>query len=138
MQKKNHTDVLDLVYSFQKKILENKPPQEQMYLDVRMMQFKIRPLQGDVSLLNLKNEHFIEILWSLGKLDEFFQGHIKQVSNKQKNTFYKLFDELYARFQNELNKINLQKEKSNDISAGFEMEIFKDRAMKKNWSPGFN
>lgn len=132
MRKKNNTDVLDLVYRFQKRVLENKPAKEAMYQDVRMMQFKIRPLQGDVSLLNLKNEHFIEILWSLGKLDEFFQRHIEQVSAKQRDTFYRLFDEMYQRFQNELNKINLQKEKSNDLSAGFEMEIFKERSMKKN------
>ena len=43
-----------------------------MFEEVRMMKFKIKPIQGDVSAFNLKNERFIESLWSLGKLDEFF------------------------------------------------------------------
>ena len=43
-----------------------------MYEEIRMMKFRIRPLQGNVLSVNLNNEKFIEVLWSMGKLDEFY------------------------------------------------------------------
>jgi hypothetical protein len=132
MAKKNGIDVLDMIYNFQKGILNNKPTSTQMYDEIRMMKFKVKPLQGDISLLNLDNTKFIEILWSLGKLDEFFQNHIEKVSPKQRDTFYRLFDEMYQKFQMELNKINLQKEKTNEMASNFEIEIYKERQLRHN------
>lgn len=125
-------DVIDIVKGFQKRVLDKKPPLGQMFEEVQMMNFKIRPLQGDISILNLKNNHFIEILWSLGKLDEFFQDHYRKIYGRKRELFLRLFDEIHEKFQKELNALNLKPEKVIESSQMFEMEIFKERASKRN------
>ncbi len=132
MTKKNSNDIIDLVTHFQRRVLENKPPVSLMFEEIRMMSFKIRPLNGDISLLDLKNKEFIEILWSLGKLDEFFQKQYKSITSKNKNLFLRLFDEIHDRYQEKLNTLNLKPEQFADTSSAFEMEIFKERTLKHN------
>jgi UDP-galactopyranose mutase len=95
MPKKTSNDVVEKVTHFQRQILENKPTFVQMYEEIRMMKFKIRPVVGDISVLNLKNSGFIEILWSLGKLDEFFQHEYGKLSYKKRDLFLRLFDEIH-------------------------------------------
>ena len=88
MRKKSNTDVIEIVSKFQKNILENKPSDDQMYQDVRMMKFKVKPVLGDISILNLKNNTLIEILWSLGKIDEFFQNQSDKLDDTEREVFY--------------------------------------------------
>lgn len=132
MTKKNNSDIVDLMTHFQKSILDNKPNFHQMFDEIRMMQFKIKPLNGDISLLNLKNQDFIGILWSLGKLDEFFQMQYQKVSSKKKDLFLRLFDEIHEKFQEQLDTLSLKPEKIEETSPTFEMEIFKERSTKFN------
>lgn len=136
MRKKiNPTDVIEIVTNFQRRILDNKPTNDLMYQEVRMMKFKVKPVIGDISFLNLKNNSFIEILWSLGKIDEFFQNHNENLSEDEREIFYRLLDEMYEKYQEELNTVDLKKEsfsQSSSSSSGFEMEIFKDRSPKAN------
>lgn len=131
MRKKNSGDVFDMIAQFQLNVLNKKPPVAQMYDEVRLMRFKIRPLNGEITTLDLNNNNFIEMLWGLGKLDEFYQGHIEKLPQDQRQIFFRIFDELYQKFQQELNKVNLKKEEIRENSS-FEMEIFKDRTKKFN------
>lgn len=101
-----------------------------MYEEVRMMNFKIKPLQGDISVINLKDKNFIEILWSLGKLDEFFHGHVEKISQSEQETFFKLIDEMYDKFQEDLNTLDLKQEHFAQASSSFEMEIYKDNKQR--------
>ena len=95
------------------------------------MRFKIRPISGDVSLLQLKNHQLIETLWGLGKLDEVFQNEYEKLGSDQKEVFFRLFDNLYLQYEDQLNKININKEIKPKLSQVFEMEIFKDLSAKK-------
>lgn len=130
MKNKNGNDVLKIFDDFQK-LLNHKPPYAQMYDEVRMMKFKIRPMQGDILNINLHNNDFIETLWSLGKLDEIFQKEYRLLSPKNKQVFFRIFDDIYQRLQSGLNRIKLQREKISDLSSVLEMEIFKERQGKK-------
>jgi hypothetical protein len=132
MRKKSNTDVIEMVTRFQKRILDNKPSSDQMYQEIRMMKFKIKPVIGDISYLNLKNNNFIEILWSLGKIDEFFQKQVEDLSTDEKEVFYKLLDEIYERYQDDLNMIDLKTQDIAPPTQGFEMEIFKEKPQKVN------
>lgn len=101
--------------------------------DVRMMRFKIRPVTGDIGALNFDNTQFIETLWSLGKLDEFFHEHISSLSKDEKQIFFRLFDGLYQEYQNKLSKINIKSEEFEiDRDANFEVEIFREKASLDN------
>ena len=129
--KGNKNDVIEIFTDFQK-LLNNKPSMMQMYDEIRMMKFKIRPMQGDILNVNLQNPDFIETLWSLGKLDEIFQKEYRRLSSKNKQVFFRIFDNLYQRLQSGLNKIRLQPEKMSNFSSVVEMEIFKEQKHKKS------
>lgn len=131
MKKKNSINLANEIYNFQRQILHQKPPLKKMYEEIRMMKFKIRPLQGDISELNFLNKEFIEILWNLGKLDEFFHRERKKLNEKQKEVFLNFFDHLYDKFQSQLNKIELRGEKEDKKSEIIEMEIYKEDPLQK-------
>lgn len=97
-----------------------------------MMRFKVRPVAGDVSSLNFKNEQFIEALWSLGKLDEFFHSVIKDLRKDDRQIFFKLFDGLYQEYQSRLNRVGIREGASLGDNKTFEVEIFRERTRRGN------
>src|SRR3989338_6604003 len=130
MVKKNSKDVVEILSNL-KKALGVRPPFEKMYEEIRMMRFKIKPISGDIFLIQLKNQRLIETLWSLGKLDEVFQQEYKMLDSEQKETFFRLFDNLYQQFQDQLNRININPEARSKLPQVLEMEIFKDMSTNK-------
>ena len=131
MRKKSRRDILDLVSSFQAQI-KNKPALPQMSTELRMMKFRIRPIQGDFSAVDLKDEDFIRALWSLGKLDEFFQKEIIRLTKRERQIFIKIFDDLYHRYQQELNSVNIYKGRpASEENKVLEMEIFREGTGRK-------
>jgi len=130
MRRRNNENIVD-IFGKLKKALGSRPSLEKMYDEIRMMRFKIRPISGDISLLQLKNHHLIETLWGLGKLDEVFQAEYDKLGQGQKEVFFKLFDNLYNQYQDELNKININREIKPRLTQVFEMEIFKDMSPRK-------
>lgn len=119
-------DVFKLFVDFQKKIAEEKPTEQIMYAELQMMNFRVRPLQGDVSILNLKDRELLAVLWQLGKLDEFFQTQYTQLSLPQRKTFFHLFDNLHQKYQEQLNTLNLKSSQEMNITSTIEMEIYKE------------
>lgn len=129
--KKTNKDIISLFGNIQK-IISAKPSINQMFEEVQMMKFKIKPIQGDLMSFDLKNEQFIESLWSLGKLDEFFYKEFPILSKKEKEVFIRIFDSLYFKYQQQLNQTNLHQKKLNLTKTGLlELEIYKERKFKK-------
>ena len=130
MNKKN--DILKTIQELHLEIEKNVSP-EKMSNDVRMMNFKIRPLSGDVNLLtSLNNKGFIEILWKIGKLDEFYIREVKKFNLKEKEILKNFFVSLHDKFQQQLNKLNFSLEKTKAKPAFFEMEIIKEIKNRKS------
>lgn len=113
-----------------KQILDNKPNEKQMLKEVEMMKFKIKPVAGDISILNFKNNQLIEALWGLGKLDEFFQNHFKNISKNDKEIFFQMVGQLRGRLENQLSRINFHRPVN--IPQIIEMEIFKEYPKRNN------
>lgn len=130
MKRKSTKDILSVIHNFQT-FIKNKPEPAKMFSEIRMMKFKVRPIQGDLSTIDLRNEHFIEALWSLGKLDEFFQSEYPKLSSKDKDIFMKIFDDLYHKFQQELNRISIYKGPANKKDKVLELEIYKEAKNRK-------
>jgi len=130
MKRKTNKDVLELIGNFQK-TLENNPPLSKMYKEIQMMKFKVKPIHGNFSVVNLNNEKFIKALWSLGKLDDFFQKEFRGLSSKNKELFSKILESIYQKCQMELNKADLQVEEVTSDSGFLEVEIFKELKEKK-------
>lgn len=112
------------------KILKQKPPQDQILKEVQMMKFKIRPVFGDISLLNFKDLQLIEALWGLGKIDDFFKKEMSKVSVREKETFFQLLNQMRGKLESQINKINYRKPVA--TSQVIEVEIFKEYPRKKN------
>ena len=134
MKKKIYKDVLGILHDFQETLVENKPTLQEMYEQIRMMRFKVRPVHGDVSLINLADVKLIEALWNLGKLEEMYRRELIFVSRQDKKVFSRFFDHFNQHFQKELNKISLKIQydyhEEEDDSSIVEMEIFKEKTAK--------
>lgn len=126
MKKEKNNTVFQLIHKFQQNVIDRKPSLSVMLEDMRMMQFKIRPITGDLSLLNFKNNQFIEVLWSLGKLDEFYHVAVSQLSKKDQQVFQTYIQSMHTGLQSQLHTIGL-KNSGKNTSQVFEVEIFKER-----------
>lgn len=131
MRKKTETEVLGLLREFQKNVLENMPSVEKMNEEIIMMSFKVRPLQGDIGAIDLKNRRFIETLWRLGKLDEFLQKEAPRLNRQGKKIFFQYLDDIHSHLQERFNQLSLKPERIKDAPPVFEMEIFRDRSIRK-------
>ena len=125
MSKKKKSRLIDIINSIQENVVYKKPSFSEMKEEVKMMQFKIRPLIGNVFSLNFNNQYFIETLWMLGKMDGYFNLYYSQLSKKDKQIFLNFFLTTYKKFQGRLNQVKLRKNSASLEANFFEMEIFK-------------
>lgn len=131
MRKKQTGDVIKLFIDFQREIIDSALPSEKMFRELQMMKFKIKPLQGDISSLNLNDKELIEVLWRLGKLDEFFQKEHRHLRTGDRKIFFQLFDNLHQKYQARLGDLNLKSDENLELSSTIEMEIFKEDLPKR-------
>jgi len=134
MDSSKKIDAVDKIKHFQERILANKPNRGEMVYDVRMMNFKIRPISGDITELDYGNNDFIDALWSLGKLDEFFRLEFDSIDLDEKDAFFRMINDLRVNFQNQLKQANIQAVDFQDKSMMqlFEIEIIKDNNLRVN------
>jgi len=128
---KNQKDILERLADIQKTLLSQRPSIGQMWEELRMMRFKVRPTSGDIYQVNLNDTRFVEILWNLGKLDELFQREVKLIDKSEREIFYRFFDDTYRRFQDMLNQLNLRKPFQIRTPSFLEMEIFRESKRKR-------
>lgn len=131
MRKRATKNIIKLLFDFQKS-LNQTPNYEKMLEEIRMMKFKIRPIQGNLSEVDFNNKKFVEILWKLGKLDSFFQEKILPLESKDKEFFLNFFESIYSKYQEDLNKIKLSKTKFKKTDNLLAVEIFKEASDKVN------
>ena len=133
MKSANKNDLYDRIQRFQQNVLARRPPISKMVSEVHMMNFKIRPVYGNISSLDFANKRFIEALWSLGKLDEFFRIEFPQVTENEQDIFFLLFDEMRVSFQQQLNTAySASKPLSTEERLLYEIEIFKETDTQVN------
>ena len=131
MKIKKEERLIELLNNFQKNI-NVLPSFERIKEEVRMMNFKIRPLSGDVNLLrSLDNKELVSVLWKIGKLDEFFESLSKHTKKPERAMINNFLGFLKTKIDNELNQVKLKFEKAKgNPPSFFEMEIVKERNIK--------
>jgi hypothetical protein len=132
MKTGNKTDLYDRIKLFQQRTLSNKPSVDEMINEVRMMNFKVRPVYGNISKLDFNNNAFIDALWSLGKLDEFFKDEVINIDDQDREVFFKLVDDMRVSLQQQLNRAHLVEKTPKEEAVFFEIEIFKDNISQIN------
>ncbi len=129
MKKNLHKkDVLGLLASFQNEINSHSLTKNQMLDEVRLMHFRVRPMQGNWGGMDLTNTRFVEALWSLGKLDELYHREVSKFPKKDQAVFFRYMHSLHATFtrmlQDDLAAMRPKNESSVD-EGGFEVEVFR-------------
>jgi hypothetical protein len=124
----NKPDAFDMAAQFRNEVLTNKPPTRTMEQEIRMNALKIRPYAGDVFHLNMANKHFIDILWSILKLEEYVEKAEKKLPKEEVRTFYQLMRQYRDRFQEQINRVDMRLPhvKSQGIENPVTVEIFRD------------
>lgn len=132
MDNGNKTDLYERIKLFQQRTLTNKPSLEEIISEVRMMNFKVRPVHGNISKLDFTNNDFINALWSLGKLDEFFKEEFPSVEDDDREIFFRLVDEMRVSLQQKLNTAYKVEKTPKKEKIFFEVEIYKDTLSQIN------
>ncbi len=130
MIRKKTVSPAQIITAFQK-IIRRKPSVRKMYEDIRLMQFRIRPIEGDITNIDVANDTFIEMLWSLGKLDEIFQKKYYDMEGKNREVIYDMFEKLYDEYQSKLNKASFRKETALGPGPKLEMEIYRESSIDR-------
>jgi len=130
MINKNHVDLMESLRSI-KKILDNRPNSQEMLKEVRMMRFKIKPIFGNVTEIDLNDFRLIETLWSLGKLEEFVDREYRHISYKDRMTFIRILTSIKDRLKDNLNKIDIKRTNPRSAASLIEMEILREIPRKK-------
>jgi len=130
LQEKNK--VLDLIKKITFEIESAKPSKKQMIEDVKMMNFKIRPLIGDVFDLVKKEVGFLESLWKIGKIEEIVSGGVSKLNNEEKEIFFRYLDDFQNQMERKISSIikDLPAEESKNMRV-LELEIVKERKKQK-------
>ena len=88
MDSSKKIDAVDKIKHFQERILANKPEIGEMVYDVQMMNFKIRPISGDILSLIMEtmilSRHFG--VWE--NLMSFFEWSLSLLSRMKKMHFF--------------------------------------------------
>jgi hypothetical protein len=136
MKKVNIQDrdkVLELIKRITVEVENAKPSKERMIEDVKMMNFKIRPLVGDVFQFIKKEVGFLESLWKIGKIEEIVTGGLPELNNEEKMVFLRYLDGLQRQMEKTPTSIIKQfnPEESKNINI-LELEIFRENRRKRN------
>jgi len=124
-------DVISLLSYYQKTVIANKPSLEIMLDEIKMMNFKIRPLSGDFSVINGMDSKLIEMIWNLGKLDQLYREKKKLLKSKDRELFMKFFESLHEKFQKDLGSMKFKNVDRSESSNILEMEVFREAPRRR-------
>lgn len=127
---RSRKDIFAVIVEFEEKTVRNKPTLLVMKEEVRMMDFKIRPVQGDLSTLDLTSSKFIEALWCIGKLDELFQSTVYRYNEHDRELFSQFATSLQSKYTQELQHIMVADAAVYDQTPQVEIEIYRETAAK--------
>jgi hypothetical protein len=125
MTNKNRIDIIDSLNQI-KKILFAQPDYQKMRDEIRMMGFKVKPLVGNVAEVNLQDLRLMEIIWRLGKLEEFFIRDFDKIPVKQQQSFLRIFEMVKKHLQDSLTRLDIRQNNPQNFSPWVEMEIIKE------------
>lgn len=109
------------------------PNREQMLHEVKMMNFKIRPVSGDIFKLAKQNNNLMESLWRIGKIEDVVMRAYDNLDRRELKTFFNYMDHLEAQMQYKI--IGSVDDELDDVQKDLRsitMEVFRERPLKRN------
>lgn len=118
-----------------KNILNKKPTLEKMKEELRLMGFHIRPLAGNLTFLSeVKNNKFIEALWTLGKIDILIEKNFHRLTSEEKKLILQSVEEIEEKMEFALpvEESSSFKNRTDENSSSYLMlEIFRKDHLKR-------
>lgn len=124
-------DIASLLSQYQQVVVLNKPTLAIMLDEIKMMNFKIRPLSGDVSIIRAMDSKLIEMVWNLGKLDQLYREKERFLKLKDRELFVKFFESMHEKFQKELGLVQVTVPEQVESAHALEMEVFRETPRRK-------
>lgn len=109
-----------------------KPTTQEMLRDIKMMDFKVRPVMGDLFALAHKQTGLLEQLWRIGKIEDIVRRAITTLDGNERGLFFNYIDnlerEMQERASKELHELPLQDGEKQRLVT---LEIFKEAHKRK-------
>ena len=78
---------------------QKNPSREQMLSDIKQMNYRIRPVGGDIFILAAKHNHLLKSLWKLSKIEEVVIRAADTLDEGQRSIFFGYIDSFENRMQ---------------------------------------
>jgi CRISPR/Cas system-associated protein endoribonuclease Cas2 len=127
-KKSNLASIFKKLYS----ILTKKPPLQKMIKDIKMMNFKIHPISGNIEDLRLYNKEFAKLLWYLGKAEEAINEDFDKLTQEDKIIFLQAWENFSSKLQKNFFNTRLNQDRVSFGNILLEIEIFKDNSLVNN------
>lgn len=132
-QKSGKHTALQLINEVLSKVRNKKPSIEEMMREVKMMNFKIRPLHGDIFALASGSSSFLESLWRIGKIEEVVTRAMAELDGRERRLFFDYLEELENQIHDRFipGGEHLTAEEEGKLRL-IRLEIFREAKFKKN------
>ncbi|OGK57033.1 hypothetical protein A3J15_01560 [Candidatus Roizmanbacteria bacterium RIFCSPLOWO2_02_FULL_38_10] len=70
-----------------------------MLTDIKYMNYRIRPIGGDIFILAGKHDHLLRSLWKLSKIEEAVVHAANTLDDKQRDVFFDYIDSFENQMQ---------------------------------------
>jgi len=97
--KNGKNSVYQLVEKLILEIDQSSPSREQMLTDIKYMNYRIRPIGGDIFILAGKHDHLLRSLWKLSKIEEAVVHAANTLDDKQRDVFFDYIDSFENQMQ---------------------------------------
>lgn len=127
---KNPSLVLEIINKIKKEIEEVRIPREKMIQELKMMNFKIKPVIGDLFQAAKKQDLFLESLWKIGKIDKIVSFYIDQLSEEEKKILFQYLENFKQ--TKTINSLPLSEKNSpNEEITVLEVQLYKKSSINK-------
>lgn len=128
---KEKRSAVDLIRRIATEIEGVTPAKQTMIADLKMMNFKIRPLSGDLfSLSTTPDMAFLLSLWRIGKIEEIVKTALQTLDDIEMESFFDYLEWLEERLQHHPQNVQASLT-DNTKSQLVKLEVFRDQEKEK-------
>lgn len=128
----NKITATDVIQKLMSQVEGKKPTAKEMLEDLRVMQFKVKPLYGDITSLTKIYSHFIESVWNMTKIDEIVNRYMDDLDDYGQDQVLNFLDDMESRQVGQMKQMvgHLSEEEIGSLDS-LRLEIYRSPKGKK-------
>lgn len=125
--------VLEIITRIKNEVDISKIDKQEMIRELKMMNFKIKPIIGDLFQVVQKQEIFLESLWKIGKIEEIVSFYKDKLTNEEKDILFHYLESIKSQDEkNLISQLNQRSLEKGEKVSVFEIQVLKKSPSKKN------